>query len=100
MAMENPANTRRMSNWHGEYREPIQNLPIPHMEDSCRLHLEQFNLAWNTLHTQVLQRPVPVVIVKVTKLLKIVIYTLTICVICIFGSLAAACWNPNITEMW
>lgn len=50
----------------------LELLPIPHMKDSSSLHLEQFNLAWNTLHTQVLQRPVPVVIIKVAELLKIV----------------------------
>lgn len=40
---------------------------ISHMEHTSGFHLEQLDLAWYTLHTQMLQRPVPVIVIKVTE---------------------------------
>ena len=46
--------------------------PVSHVKHSCGFHLEQFNLAWYALHTQMLQSPVPVIVIKITEFLQIV----------------------------
>ena len=48
-------------------------IPFPYVEDAWRLHDHDPQLGRHTLHADVLERPVPVVVVKITELLKLII---------------------------